>query len=197
MPSVLSQPQRQIESFMPAADVKACHEIIVHAPANVVFDAAEQFDLMSVPLVRMIFWLRGTIMGAARTPPRRAMGLVAETKSLGWGELARRPGRELVMGAAAQPWKADVKFITVPAEAFLTYAEPEQVKIVWTLEAVPIEPTLTLFRTETRVLATDAAAREKFLRYWRFARIGIQMIRWLQLPALRKAAEGSSAAASA
>lgn len=181
--------QRQIESFMPGSDVGTCHEIIIHAPANIVFDVAEQFDLMSIPVVRAIFWLRGKIMHASRTAPRRPTGLVAETKSLGWGELARRPGSELVMGATTQPWNADVTFTAIPPDAFLAYAEPEQVKIVWTLEAVPIEPSLTLFRTETRALATDAGAREKFLRYWRFARIGILMIRWLQLPALRKAAE--------
>jgi hypothetical protein len=80
-------------------------------------------------------------------------------------------------------------FTPIPPKEFLAYSEPDRVKIVWTLEAVPIEPMLTLFRTETRVVATDAAAREKFLRYWRFAKIGILMIRWLHLPALRKAAE--------
>ncbi|HEV2670513.1 MAG TPA: hypothetical protein VGU74_05430 [Gemmatimonadales bacterium] len=192
MTSVATQPERQIESFMPASDVRTCDEIIVHAPANVVFDTAEHLDLLSIPLVRAIFWLRGKIMGAAPTPPRRATALVAETKSLGWGQLARRPGRELVMGAVTQPWKADVTFTPIPPDAFLTYAEPDRVKIVWTLEAVPIEPTLTLFRTETRVQATDAAAREKFLRYWLVAKIGIFMIRWLHLPALRKAAERQS-----
>jgi hypothetical protein len=180
--------ERLIERFMPASDVRTCHEFLVHAPADVVFDVAQRFDLQSLPIVRAIFWLRGKLMGAARTT-RRPSGLVEETKRLGWNELARRPGRELVMGAATQPWKADVKFIPVPAEDFLGFAEPEMVKIVWTLEAVPVEPNLTLFRTETRVRATDAAAREKFLRYWRFARFGIVLIRWLHLPALRRAAE--------
>lgn len=189
MTSAISQSERKIESFMPESDVRERHEIIVHAPANVVFDAAEQLDLQSIPLVRAIFWLRGKIMGAANRPPRVKTGLVAETKSLGWGELARRPGRELVMGGATQPWKADVVFTSIPPSAFLAYAEPDRVKIVWTLEAVPIEPKLTLFRTETRVLATDQSARRQFLRYWRFAKFGIVTIRWLLLPALRKAAE--------
>lgn len=180
---------RLIESFMPASDVQTVHEIIVHAPADVVFGTAEHLDLLSIPVVRAIFWLRSKLMGAARTPPRRPTGLVAETKSLGWAELARRPGRELVMGAATQPWKADVKFTPVPAERFLSFAEAERVKIVWTLEAVPIEPSLTLFRTETRALATDAVARERFLRYWRVVRPGIALIRWLHLPAIRRAAE--------
>ena len=179
--------RRSIERFMPAWDVRTFHEVIVQAPADTVFSVAEHFDLQSNPLVRAIFWLRGKIMRASNTTPRRPAGLVEETKSLGWGELTRRPGRELVMGAVTQPWIADVKFTAVPPDDFLGYGEWGRVKITWTLEAVPIEPTLTLFRTETRVRATDMAAREKLLRYWRFARFGIMMIRWLQLRALRSA----------
>jgi len=181
--------RRSIERFTPAWDVRTYHEMIVQAPANTVFAVAEHFDLQSSPVVRAIFWLRGKILGASNQPPRRPVGLVEETKSLGWGELTRRPGRELVMGAVTQPWVADVKFTAVPPDDFLGYAEPGHVKIVWTLEAVPIEPTLTLFRTETRVRATDLAARQTFMKYWRFARFGIELIRWLHLPALRRAAE--------
>jgi hypothetical protein len=179
---------RLIEQFMPASHISTCHEILIHAPADVVFDVAQTLDLQSIPVARAIFWLRGKIMGAAPTVTSRG-GLVEETKRLGWNELARRPGRELVMGAATQPWKADVRFIPVPAENFLDFAQPGMVKIVWTLEAVPVEPNLTLFRTETRVQACDETAKAKFLRYWRFARFGIVLIRWLHLPALRRAAE--------
>lgn len=180
---------RAIERFIPAWDIRTCHEIIVQAPADMVFAVAEHFDLQSIPLVRAIFWLRGKLMRASRSTPRRPAGLVEETKSLGWGELSRRPGRELVMGAVTQPWLADVKFTPVPPDEFLGFGEPDRVKIVWTIEAVPIEPSLTLLRTETRVRATDMAAGEKFLRYWRFAQYGIQLIRWLHLPAVRRAAE--------
>ena len=180
---------RAIERFIPAWDIRTGHEIIVQAPAHTVFAVAEHFDLQSIPLVRAIFWLRQKLMRAGSSPPRRPAGLVAETKSLGWGELSRRAGRELVMGAVTQPWLADVKFTAVPPDEFLGYGEPDRVKIVWTIEAVPIEPSLTLLRTETRVRATDMAAGEKFRRYWRFARAGILMIRWLHLPALRRAAE--------
>ena len=178
-----------IERFIPAWDVRTCHEMIVQAPASTVFSVAEHFDLQSMPLVRAIFWLRGMLMGASNSPPRRPAGLVKETKSLGWGELSRRPGRELVMGAVTQPWLADVKFTPVPPDEFLGFCEPDRVKIVWTIEAVPIERALTLLRTETRVRATTMAAGEKFLRYWRFAQYGIQLIRWLHLPAVRRAAE--------
>ncbi len=93
------------------------------------------------------------------------------------------------MGAVTQPWKADVKFTPVAPDRFAAFAEPDLVKIVWTLETEPLGATLTRFRTETRAVATDGAAQRKFLRYWRWARFGIVLIRWLLVPALRREAE--------
>jgi hypothetical protein len=184
---------RLIERFMPHADVSRRHEILIRAPADLVFEVAQNFKLRSIPLIRAIFWLRAKLMGgAAPSDDLFAHGLVAETTAIGWGILAQRPGRELVMGGAAQPWKADVNFTTIAADRFLEFAEPDCVKIVWTLEAEPLGDGVTRFRHETRVRATDAAARKKFQRYWRTFGIGIVMIRWLLLPALRREAERRS-----
>ena len=93
------------------------------------------------------------------------------------------------MGAVTQPWKADVVFTPIAPDRFLEFSKPDHVKIVWTLEAEPLGPALTRFRTETRVLATDEEARKKFRSYWRWARFGIVLIRLLMLPALRREAQ--------
>jgi hypothetical protein len=93
------------------------------------------------------------------------------------------------MGAVTRPWEANVRFTAVAPEQFLAFSEPDQVKIVWTLEAEPESPDVTLFRTETRALATDDEARRKFRRYWRMFGPGIVLIRLLLLPALRREAE--------
>jgi hypothetical protein len=133
---------RLIERFMPQADVTERHETVVHAPAGVVFDLAQKFDLQSIPIIRAIFWLRGKILGV-ETPPARlfAKGLVAETTATGWGILAERPGRELVAGSVTQPWKGAVVFTPVAPERFAAFAEPDMVKIVWTLEnGQPVPP---------------------------------------------------------
>jgi hypothetical protein len=180
---------RLIERFIPRADRGGRHETLVRAPADLVFDVACNFDLRSSPVARAIFWLRGKLLRARPAPRRRPAGLLAETTELGWGMMAFRPDRELVMGAVTQPWLADVAFRAVPPEDFAAFAEPEMVRIVWTLEAEPLGPALTRFRTETRVAATDEAARRKFQRYWRVFGIGILMIRLLMLPKLRREAE--------
>lgn len=182
--------ERLIERFIPDALVGERHETLVRAPAGLVFEVAQEFDLQSIPLVRGIFWLRAKLLRAE--PPARSLfarGLVRETLALGWGSLALRPGRELVMGAVTRPWEANVGFTAVGPERFAAFAEPDLVKIAWTLEAEPLGPALTRFRTETRVQPTDGEARRKFLRYWRLFGKGIVLIRWLLLPAVRREAE--------
>ena len=176
-----------IDRFLPTADVRERHEVLVHAPAELVFDVAEHFELHSVPLIRAIFWLRAKLLGGRYERPQR--GLVEETLSLGWGKLAYTPGRALVMGAVTQPWVGDVKFRTIPSDAFAGFLEPDLVKIVWTLEAEPLGPELTRYRTQTRALPTDEPARQKFKGYWRKFSIGIRMIRWLSVPAVKREAE--------
>jgi hypothetical protein len=57
------------------------------------------------------------------------------------------------------------------------------------LRADPIGERQSLFRTETRVTTTDAAARAKFRRYWACFSPGIVLIRWLSLWPLKREAE--------
>ena len=47
----------------------------------------------------------------------------------------------------------------------------------------------SIFRTETRVMTTDPAARAKFRRYWSFPSPGIILIRWVSLRPLKAEAE--------
>lgn len=162
----------------------------MRAPAALVLETARDFDLQSLPLVRAIFRLRAIAMGAEPRTVGRPQGMVAELLGIGWERLAEEPGRFFVAGAACRPWLADVTFEPIAARAFAAYAEPDRVKIAWTLEAEPRGPALTRFATETRVVATDAQAQQEFRRYWRRVRIGVLAIRWLLLRALRRRAEG-------
>ena len=180
---------RLIDIFIPYPDVRERHETIVHAPANVVLEVARNFDMLSLPLVRGIFWLRAKFLRATAARRTHPKGLVEDMISIGWGVLADEPGRILVAGAFCQPWHGDVVFQSIPPEQFATFAEPDQVKIVWTLEAAALEDAVTRFATETRVRATDDRARTKFRRYWRIFSPGILMIRRLLLRSVRQQAE--------
>jgi hypothetical protein len=177
-----------LDRFMPDYDVVERHQIDVAAPAAITMAAAREQDLLRVPLIRAIFKAREIVMGATpgEPPPQ---GLLAATRALGWGVLADIRDREVVMGAFTKPWEADVTFQALPPDEFAAFNEPGFVKIVWTLRVDPIDSANSVFRTETRVIATDAAARGRFRRYWALASPGIALIRRLSLRPLRREAE--------
>src|ERR1041384_2333278 len=157
-------------------------------PASLVMEGPRDFDLESLAAVRAIFRLRELLLRASPAPHGR-QGLLAGMQELGWGVLVELPDRLVVCGAACRPWEANVGFTPIPAERFAGYAEPNRVKIAWTLEAEALGPALTRFAHETRAVATDAEARIRFCRYWRWARFGIISIRLLLLPAIRRTVE--------
>ena len=174
--------------FIPNPDVHECRSIVVHAPSALVFETASHTDMMSFWLVRAIFRLRGALMRDTR-PPRKPRGLVAETLALGWGVLAYEHDRTLVMGASVKPWTKDVTFDPIPPERFQTFAEPDLVKIAWTLEVEPLGPSRTRFITDTRVEPTDEQARRKFRWYWRAFGPGIVLIRLVLVRQVKREAE--------
>ena len=177
-----------LDPFIPNPDVLERHQVLIHAPAALVFEIACKFDIQSIAIVRCIFWLRAKLLGA-ETDAWHTQGFITDMLALGWERLAAEPGRYFIAGAACEPWKADVKFSPIPPGDFAAFTEPDRVKIAWTLEAEALTPTETRFATETRVVATDASARTKFGRYWRKFAIGIVMIRLLLLSAVRRQAE--------
>jgi hypothetical protein len=129
------------------------------------------------------------MLGARADTAARPRGIVALTTSIGWGVLAEVPGRELVMGAVTQPWKADVVFRALPPHEFASFRDPDYMKIVWTLRADPIDAAHSVFRTETRAVATDTVSRRNFRRYWSLLSPGIVLIRWMALGPLKIDAE--------
>jgi hypothetical protein len=174
---------------MPRYDIVERHHTRVSAPAGVALAAARDQDLLRVPLVHAIFRAREIALGAAPDTRPQPHGLLNTVQALGWRVLAERPDREVVVGAFTRPWEANVTFHSLPPDDFAVFGEPGFVKIAWTLRADPIDGASSIFRTETRAVATDPAARARFRRYWAFASPGIALIRRLSLPPLKAEAE--------
>lgn len=165
------------------------HQIRVAVPAAVTLDAARHVDLQASPVVRTIIRTRECILGATPDNRQRPRGLLAEVQALGWGVLAEVPGREAVVGAVTKPWEANVTFRALPPDQFAASDEPDYVKIAWTIRADPMNPAESIFRTETRAVATDPFARSRFRRYWSFLSPGIIVIRWAVLGPVKREAE--------
>jgi hypothetical protein len=169
------------------------HHVRVAAPAGVTLEAAKEIDIAAIPVVRAIFKAREVILGSRPEARERRRGLLADMEALGWVVLAEIPEREIVVGAVTQPWRPDVSFRSIPADAFAAFAEAGYVKIAWTLRADVVSGVDSIFRTETRSIATDASARTKFRRYWSFLSPGIVLIRWMLLAPLKAEAERRAA----
>lgn len=179
-----------IDRFMPTYEVAERHEIQVDAPVEYTFAAARGMDVNRSPLVRAVFAVRTLPSRLRGTPARQSSTpLLEETLALGWRILAETPGREVVVGAVTQPWRAEVKFRGVDPDAFAGFAEPDYAKIVWTLEALPLGPASSRFRTQTRVSTTDPRARALFRRYWAALSPGIRLIRRESLKLVKGDAE--------
>lgn len=177
----------RLDKLMPDYDVCEKHEIEVAAPTDVTLAAAKEMELYSSRIIRAIFKARELILRSEPAVTSKPKGLLEGMKSIGWGVLAETPD-EVVMGAVTKPWEANPVFRALPPDEFAAFAEPDYVKIAWTLRASP-SPTGSIFCTETRAVATDAAARKKFRVYWSFLSPGIILIRAAMLNPLKAAAE--------
>jgi hypothetical protein len=184
-----------LDRFMPEFEVVERHHVRVAAPAGVTLAAATDIDIMASPVVRAIVAARDLALGSTRGSETRPAGLLESMRSFGWGVLAESPGREIVVGAVTRPWEANVVFRAIPPAEFAGFSEPGLVKIAWTLRADPIGPAGSVFRTETRAVATDADARRRFRCYWALVSPGIVLIRRTMLGPIRREAERRAGAA--
>jgi hypothetical protein len=178
-----------LDEFMRDYDVRERHEVAVAAPAEVTLAAAEEIHLDASPIVRAIFRAREVILRSKPDATRRPKGLIEAMKCIGWGVLAECPEREIVMGGVTKPWEPNPVFRALPPEQFAAFAEPDCVKIVWTLRVTPKPCGGSTFSTETRAVATDATARRKFRAYWSLLSPGIVLVRLALLSSLKEAAD--------
>jgi len=135
-----------IDDVLPDYDVHEVHTIALAFEPERAIAAALATPVAADPIVRVLFRLRG--LGGRGTIADALAGM-------GFEQLARREG-EVVFGASGTPWR--------PGGGIRSFAgaPPGTVRIAADFRADG--ETLT---TETRVAATDDAARRAFARYWR------------------------------
>lgn len=185
-----------LDRFMPQYDVVERQHIAVDAPAPITLDEARSLSLDTIPLARAIFRTRECLLGGAARRRDLPASLIDQMRALGWGVLAEEPGTAIVMGAVTRPWEPNPTFDAIDPEEFMRSSPPGSVKIAWTLRADPVGDDASVFRTETRALATDSAARARFRTYWAFLSPGIGLIRLATLCPIKHAAERRVAASA-
>ena len=178
-----------VDRFIPKYEIREVHQTRVAAPAYATFLAAHDLDLQRSTIVRALFTGRELLMGGERSKREHPPGFLAEVLALGWRVLAEEPGREIVLGAVTQPWKADVEFRGLGPDEFAAFKESGYAKIVWTFGVRPVGENASIFSTETRVVTTDPESRSRFRRYWSVFSPGILLIRYETLRLVRREAE--------
>ena len=162
-----------LDGLVPAWDFDERHGVRVDAAAERLIDAVREVAPAEAPLLRTLFALRGLRVQAAEP-------VWEQLQRGGFRVLGERPGVEVVAGAVGRPWRVWER--TRRDADFASFAEPGYVRMAVGFLARDGE-----LVTETRVVATDDAARRSFRPYWLVVRpaSGATRRSWLAAAARR------------
>ena len=184
----------RLDRFLPTYQFNEVHETVVKASAADTWAALSALRPRDVPLA-------GTLMTLRRLPARLLGRPIPyrgddETPILqgigraGFLTLDEDPGREIVVGIVGQFWRLSPEPVRLTsASDFLQFSRPGFARAVMNFEILPAGDHVTRLRTETRIQATDPAARRTFGLYWTLVHPGSALIRRVWLRAVRKRAE--------
>ena len=172
-----------IDELLPGWDFRSRYDRKIAAEPAQVWAALHTVTYRELPLTKLLMSVRTA--GRARLDGPLAEGLRMPV-------LGQAEAREAVLGQVARYWTP--RPVGGPAasrtpEGFARFAEPGWAKAALSLQLTPLPGGRTLLAAETRVLATDPAARRAFARYWRLIRAGGGLIRLELLRAVARRAE--------
>lgn len=169
--------QWAIDHVLPQWDQHERHSQWIDAVPERVWQALDELCIRDLPLSVLLARLRGGPAawrgGLGDAGDRRALDSVAPR------ELSATPPRELLLGdiacyTAMSPARPDIT--RGDMAAFCAFDEPGWTKVAMNFALTP-ERGGTRLATETRVRATDEAARRAFRWYWLLVRTGSAVIR--------------------
>ena len=172
---------------MPQHHFSEHHEVSVPVAAARAFAAVESADLASSTVVRMLMTARATpaALLAGRLPTARAMTTVRDLEQLGFTNLGRRPGEEIVLGLQGRFWELSGGTACEAAGAFDVPVAPGLARAVWNFR-VRDDGGGSIVSTETRILCGDESSRRSFGRYWALIGPFSGMIRTRMLASIRE-----------
>lgn len=186
----------RLNEFLPTFDVNEVHSIEVQARPEVVFSAIKDVRLDEIsPVVALLFSLRSLperMVGRKRISMPAAKPLLSSMLENGFVLLAEEDGREIVFGRMApasigRVWRGSSGY-DVPlsgADEFLSFHDPDYVKVAANLMMEPGDDGIVVVRTESRCQALSPNALRQFLPYWRIIRPFSGLIRRMWLKGIR------------
>ncbi len=183
----------RLDDLLPTYDRDEKHVTMINATPDRVYAAIWQMTSDEIPLFRLLMGIRALPARLTRrsSPSRTTQAsLFKAFLTRDFALLVEEPERELIVGLIAQPWKlrgGSAHPITGIAD-FVGFNEPGYAKIVMNF-LLHMRGDRTELSTETRIHATDSAARVQFTRYWRVIGFGSAAIRREWLRAIKRRAE--------
>ncbi len=183
-----------LAALLPEPDVLTRHSRTVAASVSEVDAALRSFTLADMPIVRVLFalrGLRGTLVG------RDAEPLIAQMAGGGFRVLVDEPGAALAVGAIGQPWRWKGGIVPFTrTDEFAGCRTPGFAKMAMSFRLHPVAGG-TRVAEETRVVCTDAPSRRRFRLYWVPVRLGSGVVRRQMLSAIARRAESAGPRAAA
>ena len=155
---------RRIDEFLPDHEFSAKYEILVNAPASVVYAALLRSDFSEPWLVRLLM----TVRSGKRLPRNRTPRDIRQRlEGTGFVILAEVPNEELVIGVAGRFWRPDGgRCMDLIAGDFAGFSRPGYAKAAWNFKLKAESPEATVLSTETRIKCFGVAALWRFRLYW-------------------------------
>lgn len=181
----------RLDAFIPSYQFNEVHSIRIAAPPERVYRAMREVRAGEISLFKLLT----TIRRFGRPGPESILNAPDEMPILDVATkttfllLADEPPREYVSGTIVQAPKGWKRSEIKTPEAFAALESPGFARAAINFLVEPDGRGGSVLSTETRVHATDAAARRHFAAYWRIIYPGSSTIRWTWLRAVRRRAE--------
>ena len=180
----------QIDEFVPEYQFAEAHDIVIRASAARIYEAVHAVTAREIAFFRTLTWIRRAGRAGPASilnPPPDEPLLTVATRTT-FITLAEVPDIETLVGIpviAPRGWRPEGR---LTPEAFRQLTQPGFALAAMNFR---IEGSATgrRLRTETRIFATDAAARRQFALYWRLIYPGSAFIRRMWLRAIKRRAE--------
>jgi hypothetical protein len=177
-----------LDDLVPAADHVTRQERVIHASQEVVWEVLHGLKLATLPV--------SLVLGGVRALPGLLTGKWHGALDRTFLDVVPIPvlsteaPSAVVFGGVLQAWRltGGEKPPVLDAAGVRKWTEPDWVKIAMDFRMTPVRGG-TRLSSETRVAATDAAARRRFDRYWLLVGPGSSAIRWEVLTAVALKAE--------
>lgn len=162
-----------IDQVMPSYDRSELHRRKTAASPAALWESIHDLPASELPAMRVLMGMRTL----GRRTGKGDLTVLEGFRRMGFRKVAEEPGRELVVAGIGRFWTPSGGLRKVAGkEQFLHFEEPGYAKVAFDFRLADGE-----ISTETRIAATDAAARRRFGLYWLLIRPGSGLIRreWL------------------